>query len=260
MARDTMQGWAAVQKLQAQGLSPHLHQLGSDNLQSIWTLRTFLHKGSCGLDLLVNNAAIAYLTPDSTLIHIQGEVTVEANLLHTQDVCTELLCLIKPQVRGTGVGKLDWDAAPTSRHLPTKTLDSPVRLPYYAQPKTAAEDYKRDHPGGGAGGFMNKFVEDTRNGVHIKEGWPDIKAMAYAASKMLITVLSRIQAWRLSEHRRGDKILLNACHPGWVRTDMGGPKAIKCPEEGVETPVYLALLPLYAQGPQREIVMEKKNE
>ena len=35
--------------------------------------------------------------PDSTLIHIQGEVTVEANLLHTQDVCTELLCLIKPQ-------------------------------------------------------------------------------------------------------------------------------------------------------------------
>ena len=57
-----MQGWAAVQKLQAQGLSPHLHQLGSDNLQSIWTLRTFLHKGSCGLDLLVNNAAIAYLS------------------------------------------------------------------------------------------------------------------------------------------------------------------------------------------------------
>ena len=104
-------------------------------------------------------------------------------------------------------------------------------------------------------GLMNKFVEDTKNGVHRKEGWPDT---AYGVSKIGVTVLSRIHARKLSEQRGGDKILLNACCPGWVRTDMAGPKAPKSPEEGAETPVYLALLPLDAEGPHGEFISEKK--
>ena len=104
-------------------------------------------------------------------------------------------------------------------------------------------------------GLMNKFVEDTKNGVHEKEGWPNT---AYGVSKIGVTVLSRIHARNLSEHRGGDKILLNACCPGWVRTDMAGPKATKSPEEGAETPVYLALLPSEAEGPHGQFVLEKK--
>ena len=104
-------------------------------------------------------------------------------------------------------------------------------------------------------GLMNKFVEDTKNGVHRKEGWPDT---AYGVSKIGVTVLSRIHARKLSEQRGGDKILLNACCPGWVRTDMAGPKAPKSPEEGAETPVYLALLPSDAEGPHGELISEKK--
>ena len=104
-------------------------------------------------------------------------------------------------------------------------------------------------------GLMNKFVEDTKNGVHRKEGWPDT---AYGVTKIGVTVLSRIHARKLSEQRGGDKILLNACCPGWVRTDMGGPKASKSPEEGAETPVYLALLPPDAEGPHGQFVHEKE--
>ena len=104
-------------------------------------------------------------------------------------------------------------------------------------------------------GLMNKFVEDTKNGVHRKEGWPDT---AYGVLKIGVTVLSRIHARKLSEQRGGDKILLNACCPGWVRTDMAGPKAPKSPEEGAETPVYLALLPSDAEGPHGEFISEKK--
>ena len=109
-------------------------------------------------------------------------------------------------------------------------------------------------------GLMNKFVEDTKSGVHTKEGWPDTRALTYGVSKMGVTVLSRIHARKLSEQRRGDRILLNACSPGWVRTAMGGPTAIKSPEEGAETPVYLALLPSDAKGPHGEFVTEKKVE
>ena len=104
-------------------------------------------------------------------------------------------------------------------------------------------------------GLMNKFVEDTKNGVHRKEGGPNT---AYGVMKIGVTVLSRIQARKLSEQRGGDKILLNACCPGWVRTDMGGSKAPKSLEEGIETPVYLALLPLDAKGCHGEFVSNKK--
>lgn len=63
---------------------------------------------------------------------------------------------------------------------------------------------------------------------------------------------------KLSEQRAGDKILLNACCPGWVRTDMTGPEAPKRPEEGAETPVYLDLLLSDAEGPHGQFVSEKK--
>ncbi len=35
-------------------------------------------------------------------------------------------------------------------------------------------------------------------------------------------------------------LLSNAACPGWVRTDLGSPEAPKSPEEGAETPVWLA--------------------
>lgn len=54
------------------------------------------------------------------------------------------------------------------------------------------------------------------------------------------------------------QILLNACCPGWVRTDMAGSKAPKSPDEGAVTPVYLALLPPGATEPHGTFVSEKE--
>uniref|UniRef100_A0A8D1GSK9 Carbonyl reductase [NADPH] 1 n=1 Tax=Sus scrofa TaxID=9823 RepID=A0A8D1GSK9_PIG len=90
-------------------------------------------------------------------------------------------------------------------------------------------------------GLMNKFVEDTKNGVHRKEGWSD---STYGVTKIGVSVLSRLYARKLSEQRAGDKILLNA--------------SPKSPEEGAETPVYLALLPSDAEEPHGQFVCEKK--
>ncbi len=38
-------------------------------------------------------------------------------------------------------------------------------------------------------------------------------------------------------------VKINAACPGWVRTRMGGDAAIRSPEEGADTPVWLATLP-----------------
>ncbi|XP_069927951.1 carbonyl reductase [NADPH] 1 isoform X3 [Oryctolagus cuniculus] len=235
-ARDERRGRAAVQQLQAEGLSPRFHQLDITDLQSIRALRDFLRREYGGLDVLVNNAGIYMDLQDSTPFHIKAEVTMKTNFDGTRDVCTELLPLMRPGGRVVNVSSL----------MCLRALKScSPELQHKFRSETITEEELV--------GLMKKFVEDTKKGVHQKEGWP---STAYGVTKIGVTVLSRIQARHLSEQRGGDKILLNACCPGWVRTDMGAPNATKSPEEGAETPVYLALLPPDAEGPHGQFVME----
>ncbi|XP_004697001.1 carbonyl reductase [NADPH] 1-like [Echinops telfairi] len=239
-ARDAERGRAAVQQLQTEGLNPRFHQLDIDDPQSIRALRDFLRREYGGLDVLVNNAGIAFKNADPTPFHIQAEVTLKTNFFSTRNICTELLPLIKPQGRVVNVSSM------ASVHA-LKSCSPELQQKFRSDTITEEELVA----------LMNKFVEDTEKGVHQKEGWPNT---AYGVSKIGVTVLSRIYARNLSAQRPGDKILLNACCPGWVRTDMAGPKATKSPEEGAETPVYLALLPSDAEGPHGEFVSEKKVE
>ncbi|XP_055470925.1 carbonyl reductase [NADPH] 1 isoform X1 [Psammomys obesus] len=239
-ARDEARGRAAVQQLQVEGLSPRFHPLDIDDLQSIRALRDFLRREYGGLDVLVNNAGIAFKMTDPTPFHIQAEVTMKTNFFGTRDVCTELLPLIKPQGRVVNVSSIISVKA-------LKNCSPELQQKFRSETITEQELVE----------LMNKFVGDTKKGVHSQEGWPN---SAYGVTKIGVTVLSRIHARTLSQQRRGDKILLNACCPGWVRTDMAGPKATKSPEEGAETPVYLALLPPDAEGPHGQFVSEKKVE
>jgi hypothetical protein len=41
-----------------------------------------------------------------------------------------------------------------------------------------------------------------------------------------------------------NQVLVVSCHPGWVKTDMGGENAPLSVEEGAETPVWLAYTPV----------------
>jgi NAD(P)-dependent dehydrogenase (short-subunit alcohol dehydrogenase family) len=58
----------------------------------------------------------------------------------------------------------------------------------------------------------------------------------YSMTKTMVNVITRQTVRAL----RGKKIIVNACCPGWTRTDMGGPKGMKSLEEGADTPVWLA--------------------
>lgn len=68
-------------------------------------------------------------------------------------------------------------------------------------------------------------------------------APAYTVSK------AALNAWtaQLSIQLRGTNVKVNACHPGWVKTDMGGEGAVMEIDEGAKTAVQLATLP--ADGP-----------
>jgi NAD(P)-dependent dehydrogenase (short-subunit alcohol dehydrogenase family) len=61
---------------------------------------------------------------------------------------------------------------------------------------------------------------------------------AYGVAKATLNALTRALVRDLPP---GVKI--NAACPGWVATRMGGPGAPLSPEEGADTPLWLALLP-----------------
>ncbi|XP_058517637.1 carbonyl reductase [NADPH] 3 isoform X1 [Ochotona princeps] len=236
-ARDEARGRAAVQQLQAEGLSPRFHKLDITDLQSIRTLRDFLRREYGGLNVLVNNAGIAFESDDPTPFDIQAELTMKTNFFATRSVCTELLPIMKPHGRVVNISSLQGSKA-------LEDCSEDLREKFRCE--TLSEGDLVD--------LMKKFVEDTRNEVHEKEGWPD---SAYGVSKLGVTVLSRILARRLDEKRKADRILLNACCPGWMQTDAAGDDGCRTVEEAAETPVYLALLPPDATEPQGQLVCDK---
>jgi NAD(P)-dependent dehydrogenase (short-subunit alcohol dehydrogenase family) len=85
----------------------------------------------------------------------------------------------------------------------------------------------------GAGRIINV---SSRMGAtsHISGGYP-----GYRISKAALNALTLI----LADELREMKILVNAIHPGWVKTKMGGRSAPSSVEEGADTGVWLALQP-----------------
>lgn len=93
--------------------------------------------------------------------------------------------------------------------------------------------------------------------VNMSSGLGQLERMgqglpAYRVSKAALNALTRTLAAEL----QGTGILVNAVSPGWVKTDMGGPNAERTVEEGVETAVWLCLLP--SAGPTGSFFRDRK--
>nr|CAD7426134.1 unnamed protein product [Timema monikensis] len=102
-ARDENRGKTAVSELQKLGLKPNFHQLDISDINSINTFRDYLQNKYGGLDVLINNAAIAYKNSAPEPFGEQAENTQRVNYFNLLDVCHSLFPLLRPHARVVNV-------------------------------------------------------------------------------------------------------------------------------------------------------------
>ncbi|XP_061197908.1 carbonyl reductase [NADPH] 1-like [Saccostrea echinata] len=234
-ARNEELGKQAVKSLNSEGLSPKFHQLDINDQASINRLRDFLRTTYGGLDILVNNAGIAYKQSSTAPFAEQTEVTIKTNYFGTLAVCEALFPLLRPHARVVNVSSM----ASAAIKKCSKEIQSKFRNPQLTVEELTA--------------LMNDFIQAAKNGNHESKGYP---SSAYGMSKVGVTVLSEIQNRQLSADPRED-IIVNACCPGYVDTDMTSHKGHKTIDQGADTPLYLALLPPGTKSPSGNFVSER---
>ena len=231
-ARDAANGLKAVAKLEEEGLHPKFHQLDITSQDSVENLKQYLVKTHGGLDVLVNNAGIAYTMDSTAPFSEQASVTVANNFTGTLRVTKALFPLIRPHGRIVNVSSTSGELSILQEHLQKR----------FSDPNLTEEALVS---------LMDQFVKDVQDGHHTERGWPNT---AYGTSKVGMTALTKVNAREAARLGKED-VLVNACCPGWCQTDMSSHSGPLTAAQGAETPVYLALLP--PASPNGEFWIEK---
>jgi len=124
-------------------------------------------------------------------------------------------------VGGTGAAMADADLAAVDEVLDVN-VRGPMALTKYALPHLLESE---------AGRVVNLSSGVGILSDSIEEGMP-----AYRVSKAGLNALTV----SLDRTYGDDGLIANSADPGWVATEMGGAEAPREPEEGAETPVWLA--------------------
>ncbi|KAL3288574.1 hypothetical protein HHI36_003013 [Cryptolaemus montrouzieri] len=219
-ARDVARGKEAVKKLNDLGLKPLFHQLDINDQLSINTFKDHIKKTHSGIDILVNNAAIAFKNDATEPFSVQAKETVAVNYFSLLRVCNTLFPIIKQNGRVVNISS---SAGHLSR-IPSADLRKKL-----SDSSLTIENLSK---------LMDKFVSDAKEGKHQEEGWGN---SAYVVSKVGCSALSIIQQREFDDEKPCRNISVNAVHPGYVDTDMTSHKGSLTIEQGAAAPLYLAL-------------------
>ena len=200
------------------------HPLDISSPPSITAFAAFLQTTHpSGIDFLINNAAIAMEGFNPTVVR----TTLACNYHGTLQATRALLPLLKP-------------APPNDSRIVNVASESGL-LNKYAAP--IRERFLHASSVADITTLMDDFTAAVERGMEKEEGWP---SAAYAVSKAGTVGLTVQVAGELKKKEGGggegrEGVLVNACCPGWVVTDMTKGKGYKTPDQGAQTPVMLAI-------------------
>ncbi|CAG9836864.1 unnamed protein product [Diabrotica balteata] len=219
-ARDVQRGKAAVAQLEKENLKAVFHQLDINSQASVDELRDFIKKEHGGLDLLINNAAIAFPHAATESPFVQASKTLEANYFGTLRVCEALFPLLRNNAKVVNVSSSEGHLS----KIPSENLRNEISRKDLTIPELNK--------------LLEKFVKATENNTHVEDGWGD---STYAVSKVGVTALTIIQQKLFDEEQPNRNITINAVHPGYVKTDMTSHKGFLSVEEGAKSTLFAAL-------------------
>jgi len=206
-------------------------ELDISDTKSIDSFVDRIHKDFGTIDILINNAGFAFKQAATEPFGQQATVTLGINFYGTVELTEKLKSSINKGGRivfvSSSAGLLsNLSQGPNSKRnhfLTARNLDELKRL--VQQFETVAQEGE------------NKAYE---------EGF---SKSTYGISKAAVTTYARILSEELKEKENiakveaKDRILVNACCPGWCKTDMAGhDRPPRTAAQGAETPVFLALL------------------
>jgi carbonyl reductase 1 len=176
------------------------------------------------VDLLVNNAAIAFKAADPTPFEEETKPTLDINFRGTIDFTEQMI----PLIRNAGLldrqfgGRIVNVASSAGR---LNQLD-PYWQEMFRDPDLTMSELQT---------LVDQFERDVLEGVYVEKGWPSSN---YGMSKLALIAATRI--WAREEF--SNNILVNSVCPGSVATDMSSGRGRRSPEEGAEQVIFPCLL------------------
>ena len=172
-SRDEQRGRDAQAKLQSEGLSPKYHQLDITDMESVTRLKEFLVQQYGGVDVLVNNAGMAYKTASTAPALEQATVTSSVNFNGTLNMMKAFLPVVKPHGRIVNISSMVGKLA----RLTSKDLRDRFSSPALTEAELVS--------------LMEEFVADVRAGDHTQKGWG---TSFYAVTKVAVTAMTKVFA------------------------------------------------------------------
>lgn len=208
-------------KTKAEGNDVQFLPLDIGNPDSIDSFVNSIKSKFGEVDLLVNNAAIAFKGSDPTPFEGQARPTVMVNYFGTVNLTRQILPMMREGSRivnlASGSGHL--------KILPDNTQGTTLREKFTSSNLTEEE----------LDDIMRAFVRDVESGDVDKQlAWPKT---CYGMSKLGIISWTKILA------RLNPGIVINSVCPGWCSTDMSSHQGPRSAKKGAETPLMLALDP-----------------
>jgi len=212
--RDQQRGEAAAAEIGGCATYMPLEVGNSASMQSF--ADQVMHR-VCRLDVLVNNAAIAFKASDPTPFALQTTPTLDINLRGTLELTERLL----PLLRSSDDGRIVNVASMAGR---LGQLSRPLQAQF------TAPDLTTD----GVRHLVARFERDVASGTHKVNGWGNSN---YGLSKLALIAATRVLA------NCEPQLKVNACCPGYCDTDMSSHRGTRPPAVGARNAVILVTSP-----------------
>ncbi|XP_073949694.1 carbonyl reductase [NADPH] 1-like [Choristoneura fumiferana] len=214
-SRDETRGKSAVQELEKEGLFPKFHQLDITSIKSVKVFRDYVKEKYGGIDILVNNAAIAFKSAATEPVAVQAEQTLFVNYFSLLSTCEVLFPILRDGAKVVNISS-------SCGHL--SQIPSVALRNKFKDENLTVEQLSD---------LMNQYIEAARQGTQAPE-WGN---SSYVVSKVGVTALTKIHQ-RMYDNRN---LQINAVHPGYVATDMSSHKGPLSIDEGAAAPLWVAL-------------------